>query len=284
MKIGIVGLGLIGGSFAKAAKEYTQNEVLGFDKSDVVIKTAILEDAIDGVLDKENLCECDVLLLALYPSACVAYLEEHAEFIKKGATVIDLCGVKRAVCAPCFDIARRFGFRYVGGHPMAGTQTSGFRSSRPTMFKNASMIYVLNDQSDISTMAYLKGLALSFGFAKVVFCSAEEHDRIIAYTSQLAHVVSGAFIKSPSSVLHKGFSAGSFKDMTRVAALNEDLWCELFFDNADNLSAELGRIIDSLQEYKSVLDSGDRERMHALLREGRECKERSDQSISKAEK
>ena len=284
MKVGIVGLGLIGGSFAKALKAYTQNEVYGFDKSDLVLKSAILETAVDGVLNEENLSDCNVLLLALYPSACVESLKENAARLSKQTVVIDLCGVKRAVCGPCLEIAREYGFQYVGGHPMAGTQTSGFRSSRPTMFKNASMIYVLDRQDNIVLMEQLKKFALSVGFSKVVFSSAEEHDRIIAYTSQLAHVVSGAFIKSPSAILHKGFSAGSFRDMTRVASLNEELWTELFFDNADNLLRELNGLIASLCEYQQALQHGDRDQMLLLLREGRERKMLSDQSVSKAEK
>ncbi len=277
MTVGIVGLGLIGGSFAKAFKFNTDYTVLAHDIDEVSYKRAVLVNAIDGKLTEENIGECDFLFVALYPKAAVEYMEKNAHLIKCGAVVIDCCGVKECVCPPLFELAEKYGFHYIGGHPMAGRQFSGFRYAQENMFNGACMILVPRAGEDIVILEKTKKCLTKAGFRHVTVTTAEKHDEIIAYTSQLAHVVSNAYVKSPRAEAHKGFSAGSYKDLTRVAKLAENMWTELFLENRGNLVSELDFIIDSLTEYRDALVENDAERLCALLREGRERKERIDE-------
>jgi len=274
MTIGIVGLGLIGGSFAKAAKESKNHKVYAFDKNQSVNLQAKLEGASDGVLGAENLGECDIVLIALYPKATTEYIKANAKLFKKDALVIDAAGIKVNICETVSKIAKKHGFVFIGGHPMAGTQNSGFRHSRATLFKGAPMLLVPLPDESIKNLEKAKKFFLEIGFGSVVFTTADEHDRRIAYTSQLAHVVSNAYVKSPHASEHKGFSAGSYKDLTRVARLNEEMWAELFLENKENLLYEIDFLIKSLEEYKNALENGDNDKLKALLKDGRERKER----------
>ncbi|MDR0196717.1 MAG: prephenate dehydrogenase [Oscillospiraceae bacterium] len=273
MNIGIVGLGLIGGSLAKAVKENTSHTVLAYDKSPGAFLEAKLVGAVDGELDFDGVSECDFVLVAILPSAAIEYIKENAARFKKGAAVIDCCGVKRGICAEIMPVAEENGFVFIGGHPMAGTQLWGFRHSRGSLFNKASMLLVPPPNVDINILDKAKKFFTGIGFGEVVFTTPEEHDRIIAFTSQLAHTVSGAYIKSPAAKEHKGFSAGSYKDMTRVAKLNENMWCELFLENRDFLAGEIDSLIAHLSEYRDAVRDGDAERLRELLREGRERKE-----------
>lgn len=275
MKIGICGLGLIGGSLAKAYKRANET-VYGYDINPDVIKKAIDDNVIDGELDSNAVKGCDYIFVALYPHAVIDYVESIAPFVKKGATVVDLCGIKASVCPPCFKIAEKHGFNFVGGHPMAGTQYSGLEYSRANMFDGATMILVPNPTEDLRMLANLKDVLVTAGFGNVTLTTAEIHDVHIAYTSQLAHVVSNAYVKSPRSKVHKGFSAGSYKDLTRVAWLNENMWTELFLENADNLAEEVDIMIENLRKYSDAIKARDEEKIRELLREGRLMKEAVD--------
>ena len=272
MKIGIVGLGLIGGSIAKAIKQNTDHTVYGADLQESVMCRAQLLEAIDERLTDENLAECDLLIIALYPAAAIQYVGDNGCHFKKGCIVLDCCGVKEAVCAGIKPLSEEYGFLYVGAHPMAGIEYSGFAHSQKSLFKNASMI--LTPQADISIqdMEKLKKLWLAMGFNHVQLSNPEEHDELIAFTSQLAHVVSSAYIKSPSALRHKGFSAGSFKDLSRVAKLNEDMWTELFLLNKENLVREIDGMIDRLAEYRDTIRDEREKDLRQLLREGTERK------------
>lgn len=279
MKIGVAGLGLIGGSMARAFKFYTDNEVFGFDADSATLKRAQLVCAIDGELTDGNISECDVVIVALYPEAAVSYITKNADKFKKGAKVIDCCGVKQYVCKPCFKAAKEHGFVYYGGHPMAGTQFSGFQYAKETLFKNASMIIVPENTDDVCGLEEIRRIFTSIGFSSIKVTDAETHDRMIAYTSQLAHVVSNAYVKSPNSQLHKGFSAGSFKDLTRVAKLNEDMWTELFLENKEFLAEEIDHITEELKKYSDAIKAEDAKTLRQLLKEGRIAKENSDKLI-----
>ena len=276
MLIGVIGLGLIGGSLAKAIKYNTDNTVLGCDIDLNVLLKAKLLGAIDGDLTDAELPKCDIIITGLYPEATKKYITENAKSFKKGAIVIDTCGVKNYVCDDMFKLAGENGFTFVGAHPMAGLHLSGFENSNVTMFDNASMILVPGADTDINTLEKVKTLFLSLGFTDIQITDAAEHDRIIAFTSQLAHVVSNAYVKSPTAKLHKGFSAGSYKDLTRVAKLNEIMWTELFLENRENLTNEIDGIIAELQKYSDALKTQDEETLCRLLKEGRECKETID--------
>ena len=280
MTAGVVGLGIIGGSFARSIKARTEHRVLVRNRTASVIEEAIAAGAADGCLTDEALGECDVLIIALPPSAAVAWAEEKGRFIKKGAAVTDVCGVKRAVVPQLEKIARDSGFFYIGGHPMAGKETAGFKSSSEALFNGASMILTPTESSDPGALETLREFCLSIGFGRVTVTTPEHHDRVIAYTSQLCHVASSAFIKSPVAQNHLGFSAGSFRDLTRVAKLDEKLWTELFFHNSDMLAGELRLYIENLQKYLAALEGGDRESMESLLREGRLLKEASKRNVN----
>lgn len=272
MNIGIVGLGLIGGSIAKAIKQNTEHTVYGADLQESVICRAQLLEAIDDRLTDENLTACDMIIIALYPAAAIQYVRDNGSRFKKGAIVLDCCGVKEAVCSEIKPLSEEHGFLYVGAHPMAGIEYSGFAHSQKSLFKNASMI--LTPQADISIqdMEKLKKLWLAMGFNHVQLSNPEEHDELIAFTSQLAHVVSSAYVKSPSALRHKGFSAGSFKDLSRVAKLNEDMWTELFLLNRENLASEIDGMIGRLTEYRDAIRDGKEKDLWQLLHEGTERK------------
>lgn len=272
MTIGIVGLGLIGGSIAKAIKENTEHTVLGFDIAPAVVCKAKLIGAIDGELTGEKLRDCDLVIIALYLEATVTYIKENAGLFKKGGIVVDCCGVKRDVCGAVKQTAEESGFTFVGGHPMAGIEFSGFEYSKKNLFEKASMIVTPYPGNPIEVIEKLKKLFLGIGFNNFQITTPDEHDKMIAFTSQLAHVVSSAYVKSPAALNHKGFSAGSYKDMTRVAKLNENMWTELFLSNRDNLASEVDSLVERLQEYSGALKAGDAAGMTAMLREGSERK------------
>ncbi len=275
LKIGIVGLGLIGGSFAKALVQREKYTVLAYDIDSVVFHYAEMVDAVDGELTDDNIGECDIVMVSLYPKAAVEYLEKNAAKFKKNAIITDTVGTKGEICEVGFRLAEEYGFHFVGGHPMAGTQFSGFKHSRDSLFCNATIILTPKPNEDIRILDSLKRVMLDCGFSKINVTDPKTHDEVIAYTSQLAHVVSNAYVKSPTAPRHKNFSAGSYRDLTRVARLNEVMWTELFFENKENILLELDSIIGNLEKYRDALRDGDKAKMTELLKEGREIKERT---------
>lgn len=271
MNVGVVGLGLIGGSVAKAYK--AENHTLYcFDTDFIMLDYSTLDGVTDYTLTKDNLSECDLLFLCVYPQASVDYLRENASYIRKDAMVIDCCGTKRVVCDACFEIAKSHGFTFVGGHPMAGTQYSGFKFSRVDLFYGAPMVIVPPVFDDMELLDHIKSLLSPLRFRSISVTTAEKHDQMIAFTSQLAHIVSNAYIKSPEAKLHNGFSAGSYKDLTRVAWLNPTMWTQLFMENSDNLLNELNSLILRLSEYRNAIENNDTELLWHLLDEGRRIK------------
>jgi len=273
--VGIVGLGLIGGSFAKALSGSDKYRVLAADRDSLTLGYAQMAGAIHGELTAAELPQCDYLILAIYPAGAEAYLRNNAPYFKKGGVVLDAVGVKRHICEVGNALAGEHGFHFVGGHPMAGTQFSGFKYARESLFHNATMILCPRKDEDLRVLNAVKTLMMDCGFANLNITDPDTHDQRIAYTSQLAHVVSSAYVKSPEALRHRRFSAGSYRDLTRVARLNEDMWTELFLDNRDHLLQELGELMVHLEEYRTALENNDREQLHALLKEGREIKERT---------
>ena len=272
MNVGIVGLGLIGGSMAKSIKARTADTVWGVDLNHETMTLARMCGAIDAPLTEENIPQCDLLLIAIRPAAAIEWVRRHAPLISKGAIVVDLCGVKRVVVAGIAPLAEQYGFAYIGGHPMAGKERGGFTSATEDLYVGASMILTPDKRTDMQLLEMLKAFFLDVGFANLTFSTPDEHDRIIAYTSQLAHIVSSAYIKSPEAQRRRGFSAGSFRDMTRVARLDEDMWTELFLDDTDYLTKELDILIENLSEYADALKAKDADRLRALLKDGKEKK------------
>lgn len=272
MKVGIAGLGLIGGSMAKAVKKKTEHTVLVLDNNENVINSALEENVADGVLNKDTVADCDVLIIALYPDSCLSFLEEYAPFIPKHCIVFDCAGTKTKVCNCGFKLSKKYGFCFIGAHPMAGIEKSGYEFSFADLFNGASFIIVPKEDESKNNLNFIEIFALSLGFGRITKTTAEIHDKTIAYTSQLAHVASSAYIKSPAAQLHAGFSAGSFKDLTRVAYLNESMWSQLFLENKEFLVEEINILLEHLTQYRDAIKNNDRETLFALLKDGKEKK------------
>lgn len=275
MNVGILGLGLIGGSLARAYAK-AGHTVFAADKDESIIAFAQLADVVSGPLDKTSIPSCDFILLAVYTAGCIEWLDQNAQLIKKDALVIDCCGIKENICSYCFTVAQKYGFTYIGGHPMAGSHNAGFKHSRSNLFQGAPMVLVPSrfDDPALLERAQLALAPCKFGSFSVT--TAKEHDRLIAFTSQMPHIVSNAYIKSPTAQAHKGFSAGSYKDLTRVAWLNPNMWAELFLNNRENVLNELNQYIDSLSAYRDAILNQDKSTLIQLLDEGRKCKEEVD--------
>ena len=275
MTVGILGLGLIGGSLARAYA-LEGHTVYAIQRNEDMLAFAMLSGAVHGKLDETTISECDLLLLAIYPGGSAAWLEKYAHLVRKDALVLDCCGIKQEICDRCFPLAEKYGFTFVGGHPMAGTQFSGFKYSRANMFVGAPMVLVPPRFDDMDLLDRVKAALSPCGFGSFSVTTASDHDRLIAFTSQMPHVISNAFIKSPTASMHKGFSAGSYKDLTRVAWLNAPMWAELCMENRKNMMFELDHYITSLQAYKKALENSDLDALTALLEEGKMRKEEVD--------
>lgn len=276
MIVGIIGLGLIGGSLAKAFCRSKDVTVLGWDTNRSIVEFAQIAEAIQAPLTEENLNTVDLLMLATYPEAVIEHMERLAPKLSKHTMVIDCAGTKEKVCQAVFPLAEEYGFRFLGGHPMAGTHNSGFKYSREDLFDGAPMVLVPPNFYDIRLLDEAKKMLAPVGFGRVSITTAADHDKRIAFTSQLAHVVSNAYVKSPTAREHAGFSAGSYKDLTRVAWLNPDMWAELFLENKEHLLFELNTIIENLTEYKTAMEQDDFSTLRQLLDDGRRIKEEVD--------
>ena len=275
MTVGILGLGLIGGSMARAYA-LEGHTVYATQRNENMLQFAMMTGAVHGKLDEETIPQCDLILLAIYPGGCVRWLTENAHLIRKDALVMDAAGIKREICEGCFPLAEEYGFTFVGGHPRAGSQFSGFKYSRATLFHGQPMVLVPPRFDDIDLLERCKTALAPLGFGRFSVTTADDHDRMIAFTSQMPHILSNAFIKSPTAGSHKGFSAGSYKDLTRVAWLNAPMWAELCMENKDHVLYELNYYIDSLTAYRDALEAGDMENLTALLDEGKRRKEEVD--------
>ena len=273
--IGVFGLGLIGGSFVKAYHRAGWT-VLAHNRTKSVLDFAMLSGDVDGELTKENIGDCDLVLLTIFPEAAISTLREFAPYIGKKPLVMDCCGTKRTVCQALFPMAEEYGFTYVGGHPMAGTQYQGYKYAKADMYKDQPMVVVPPRYDDIFLLDRVKALLAPAGFGRFSVTTAESHDEMIAFTSQLAHVVSNAYVKSPTAKLHHGFSAGSYRDLTRVAWLNASMWSELFLENKENLIREVDCIISHLKAYRDAMEADDGETLTDLLAEGKRLKEEID--------
>lgn len=281
MNIGIIGLGLMGGSFAKTLRKKTDDKIFGADANENALLKAEMLGVIDGRLNEETVKTVDMLFIATTPDKIEEIFIKFLPHLKNGAIITDFCGIKRKVVGIMKECVNKYrDLIFVGGHPMAGREFSGIEHATSTLFENASMI-LTNVNADIFTMEKIKAFYLNLGFREVVITTPEEHDEIIAYTSQLCHIVSNAFIKNASAEKHGGFSAGSYKDMTRVARLNPTMWADLMSENKDNLLTELTELIDNLTEYKTALKSDDKELLEKLLSEGNERKLKIDGKTKK---
>ena len=275
MKVGILGLGLIGGSLARAYA-IEGHTVYATQRNESMLSFAMLAGAVHGKLNEKTIPECDLLLLAIYPDGSASWLERNARLISRDALVIDCCGIKKEICGRCFPLAEKYGFTFVGGHPMAGSQFSGFKYSRANLFAGAPMVLVPPVFDDMQLLDRVKEALKPCQFGSFSVTTAQKHDKMIAFTSQMPHILSNAFIKSPTARSHKGFSAGSYRDLTRVAWLNPQMWAELFLENEENVLFELDYYIASLSAYRDAIAEKDMDKLVALLEEGKKRKEEVD--------
>ena len=271
----VAGLGLIGGSMAKALKAYGDYRVYGWNRTESVAEQALAEGAVDGIAGDEILSRCDLLLPALYPQATVAFLQNVIPRMKPGAQVVDLVGVKGPIVEAVTPVARRCGVRFTGGHPMAGLEKGGHEHASPDLFQGASMVLVPTAATEVGDLMELGALFRKLGFARIKFCTPQVHDRMIDYTSQLPHVMSNSSFKSPAAGEQEGFAGGSCRDMSRTACLNERMWTELFLLNRKHLLPEIDCLLASMEELRAALEEGDAAELERLLRRGREDREKA---------
>ena len=270
----VAGLGLMGGSMAMAFKEHTDWTVCGWNRTRAVAEKALEQGVIDAIADEETIARCDLLIPVLYPAATIDFLKRIIPTMKPGARIVDLVGVKTSVIDELEPVALAAGVHYTGGHPMAGKEVAGFDNADADLYRGASMILVPTASTAPGDVDWLSELFIQLGFGMVKICDKYEHDRMIAHTSQLCHVVSNCYVKSPSSPNHKGFSAGSYRDMIRVAGVNEVLWTDLFLTNRDALLEELDIFVSDLLKVRNALANRDEEEMKRLLKQGRLIREK----------
>lgn len=268
MNVGIIGLGLMGASFAKSLKKNTKHKVFGFDISNDVISRAKEIGAIDEEITSKNIGYIDILILAIVPNKIAETLDKFLSDLKNGATVIDFCGIKRCVVDVMEKASKTYPeLSFIGGHPMAGREFSGINHSVSDLFDNAPMILVNVSARDLK-LEEIKGFFIEAGFRRTVITTAEKHDAVIAYTSQLCHIVSNAYIKNKTAETHDGYSAGSYRDLTRVARLNPEMWANLMIENADYLEKELSELVTNLNQYLTAIKKRDEKGLKALLNDG----------------
>ncbi len=274
MNVFIAGLGLIGGSFAKAFKRHTDHIVFGYDIDKRVADFALSRGAVDKIAEISDLQAADLVIVCLYPEATVEFIQNNKNLFKSNAVVTDACGVKSKVYEGIADIINcEGGIRFVGAHPMAGREHSGFDYSEDELYKGASLI-VTPENADEGAVRLVCETALSIGFKSCKLTDIRNHDKMIAYTSQLAHVLACSYVSDPLATKHKGYSAGSFRDVTRVAYINENMWSELFCDNSKPLADEIDVLISNLAKMRDMIRAEDREGLKAALRRSKEIKEK----------
>mgnify|MGYP000921580461 CR=1 FL=1 len=271
-KIGIVGMGLIGGSLGLALKQRTNHTVIGIDCDSAVIDAVLSSGAADktGV---QHLNQADLVIIALSPDATVDFLNENAANLRPGTIVTDVCGVKRQIMKHCVPLCWERGLHFVGGHPMAGRERSGFANADACLFEGAYYIFTPPKGTPEHVVNLLKQVAMQIGCTGVTVTTPEHHDKMIAFTSQLPHVLAGAYVKSPNCPEHSGFSAGSYRDVSRVATVDETLWSQLFLLNKDNLCFEIDNLISNLKQYRDAVDAGNTQLIAEILSDGRGRKE-----------
>ena len=276
MNIGIVGLGLIGASLAKAVTGHTEHRVFGYNRTAEVTRKALDDGVIFDTLTDENMSNCELIFVSIYSNAAIDYVKSKARFFGCDSVVIDCCGTKSCICGELWPVAAENSFNFIGGHPMAGLAETGYEASDGELFRGAPMILTPHPDVNIDSIIWVEKVLKQMGFGEVVYATPEEHDARIAYTSQLAHILSSAYVMSEKSLLHSGFSAGSFRDLTRVSWLNENMWTELFLDNRTHLLSELEGLIMRLTAFRDAISTGDEQSLRGCLRQGRERKERVD--------
>ena len=259
--IAVVGLGLIGGSMAMALRGFEEYEILGVDVSQPTLRYALEQGIVDRTTEDAAaaLKEAELVFLCMHPQGIVDFLVEHKDHFRPGAMVTDVCGIKGAVLEAARGLPESVSF--LGGHPMAGREVSGVQNAIPNMFQAAHYILTPNEQSRPEHIALMERVARHIGCADVVKTTAQQHDDIIAYTSQMMHVIAVAVCDDPSLFEYQGFEGDSFRGCTRVAALDVPLWTQLFTLNSDALCTALERLEENIRDYRQVIQTGQRDKL-----------------------
>lgn len=278
MNIAIVGLGVIGGSLAKAFTQYTNHTVMGINRTPETAQQALKDGAIHKIAGKEDLKDADVVYMCTYPKHIARYVEENGEYFKKGCIVTDVCGIKTEICKVLPHICRGYGLEFVGSHPMAGKEQFTYSASEAELFEGASYIIVPCGASEKS-VEIIKNIAMELRFGMTCITTPEEHDRMIAFTSQLPHVLACSYVLSPCCPKHVGFSAGSYRDVSRVANINETLWTDLFLSNKKPLITEINILIDNLSLMRNAIEYNDPDSLRELLKASRLIKEKLGEGV-----
>ncbi len=264
----------MGGSIAKALKKTDKYYVIGYNRTEEITKRALSDGAIDEIWDGVSPIDADITILAVNPNVTVKLFETLPSLLKRGSILTDICGVKAEVVKMGEAVCKDKGIFFIGGHPMAGRERNGYDYSTEDLFFNRSYILTETANSDKETLNKLSQMALDMGCSDVTITSPEYHDKMIAYTSQIPHILAGAYMNSPTSATHKGYSAGSYHDVSRVASVDENLWSQLFLSNKDNLLYEIDILIRNLQDYKEAVARNDQSRLSGIIKTGRILKER----------
>lgn len=272
MNIAVIGMGIIGGSFCKALKKYTNHHIIGINRTQSTLQEAYDCGAIDEMGNENSLGNVDIIIMSLYPQAAIDYIEKYGSYIKKGCIVTDSSGIKAEICPKMVELSKKFGFTFVGSHPMAGKETNGFKSADADLYIGASYIIVPCD-ADETSVKTLCDLALEIKFGQIKITTPEEHDRMIAFTSQVPHVLACSYVLSPCCMNHKGFSAGSYHDVSRVANINAPLWSELFLENREPLITELNLLIENINAITDAIKADDKQSLIDLLEKAHSTKE-----------
>ncbi len=273
-KIVIIGLGLMGGSMAKTLKKTKKYKIVGFDISANTLSLAHKGGFIDEIWNGKDKLDSDITVVALSPSRTIEFINKNIHLLKEGSILTDICGVKKSICTFAESKAEKYKVNYVGGHPMAGRELSGFANSVENLFINRSYIFTKTHKTDENALQQLSQIAYDLGCSDITITTPEKHDQMIAYTSQLPHILAGAYVKSPASDEHKGFSAGSYHDVSRVASVDENLWSELFLLNKENLLSEIDTLLKNITEYKEAIMNEDKQKILNAVKEGRLLKQR----------
>lgn len=272
MNILICGLGLIGASLAKTLIKNTDHTVLGWNRTSSVTEKALRDGVIDRTGDIDSLmAEADITFINFYPEAIVPFILEHKNSFKKDSIVSDSCGIKTKICRALEK--EKLDFYFIGAHPMAGREVGGYDNSLDTLYDKASFIVTPVDGTPRNKIDALVGLAQGMGFARTVVTTPEHHDEMIAFTSQIAHVLACSYVLSPLAPSHAGYSAGSYRDVSRVARINADMWADLFIDNKEALVREIDDLVSNLMQFKYNIVNEDSPALKDLMNRANKIKE-----------
>lgn len=272
MNILICGLGLIGASLAKTLKKNTNHTVLGWNRTESVTEKALHDGVIDKTGDIDSLmAEADITFINFYPEAIVPFILEHKNSFKKDSVVTDSCGIKTKICRAMEK--EKLDFYFIGAHPMAGREVGGYDNSLDNLYDKASFIVTPVDGTPRNKVDALVGLAEGMGFARTVVTTPEHHDEMIAFTSQIAHVLACSYVLSPLAPSHAGYSAGSYRDVSRVARINADMWADLFIDNKEALVKEIDDLVSNLMQFKYNIVNEDSPALKDLMNRANKIKE-----------